>query len=165
MILDWWIPFKLYVIHVYKQWASTLWDIPSCLIVVKKLHYLHCALLIYRCDLIFNLLVSCLLASWCMCLDLWLFMNSHILTNLCLLTHFALEFETITLFASKFLVLFLVQSYVMECTTHIATFFCCDGIVAKFYWHDKLIFTNKICQDLYIYILNFKNIILVSSYC
>lgn len=152
MILDWWIPSKLYVLHVYKRWASTLWDIPSCHILVKKSHYLHFAFLIYHCDLIFNLLVSCFFASWCVCLYLWLFMNSHIPTNLCLyvdlcmLTHFALEFETITLFASKFLVLFLVQSYVMECNDTHCTFFCCDEIVAKFYWHDKLIFANKFCQ-------------------
>lgn len=95
----------------------------------------------------------CLLASWCMCLDLWLFTNSHIPTNLCLyvdlcmLTHFTLEFETITLFASKFLVLFLVQSYVMECNNTHCNLFCSNGIVAKFYWHDNLIFTNKIYQS------------------
>jgi hypothetical protein len=60
----------------------TLWDTLSCHIVKEELYLLHCVLLIYCCNFIFNFLLICFLVNWCVCMDLWLFVNLHIPTNL-----------------------------------------------------------------------------------
>lgn len=115
---------KLYILHVYKSWAPTLWDTLSCHIVKEELYLLHCALLIYHCNFIFNFLLICFLVNWCMCMDLWLFAHPYKLALVCGFAHaytFAFELKTIVhCFASKFLVLFLVYSFPMwwSATTH-----------------------------------------------